>query len=121
MPVTGKLYDPGTPSALEAALAQQVASGQSPFAGALLTGYGLQRQQNVAAVNEAQAQSHLADLANLLAQERMKVTGSLAGSALSSGRGIGPALGAANSALGMGMDPGQVAAAGARADLGEQP
>jgi transcription elongation GreA/GreB family factor len=62
-----KLYDPGTPSALEAALAQQVASGQSPFAGALLTGYGLQRQQNVAAVNEAQAQSHLADLANLLA------------------------------------------------------
>jgi hypothetical protein len=112
-----KLYDPGTPSALEAALAQQVASGQSPFAGALLTGYGLQRQQNVAAVNEAQAQSHLADLANLLQQERMKATGSLAGSALSSGRGIGPALGAANSALGMGMDPGQVAAAGARADL----
>jgi hypothetical protein len=53
MPVTGKLYDPGAPTALEAALAQQVASGQSPFAGALLTGYGLQRQQNVAAVNEA--------------------------------------------------------------------
>jgi hypothetical protein len=117
MPATGKLYDPGTPSALEAALAQVVASGQSPFAGALLTGYGMQRQQNVAAVNEAQAQSHLADLANLLQQEKMKATGSLAGAALSSGRGVGPALGAANTALEMGMDPSAVAAAGADADL----
>src|SRR3954471_17268685 len=104
MPVTGKLYDPGTPSALEAALAQTVASGQSPFAGALLTGYGLQRQQNVQAVNEAQAASHLADLANALQQQRMQSTGSLAGAGLSSGRGIGPTLGAANEALGLGMD-----------------
>lgn len=117
MPVTGKLYDPGAPTALEAALAQQVASGQSPFAGALLTGYGLQRQQNVAAVNEAQAQSHLADLANLLQQEKMKATSSLAGAALSSGRGIGPTLGAANEGLGLNMDPSAVAAAGADADL----
>src|SRR3954471_2618314 len=96
MPVTGKLYDPGSPTALEAALAQTVASGQSPFAGTLLAGYAAQRQQNVAAVNEAQAQSHLADLANLLQQERMKSASSLAGAGLSSGRGIGPTLGAAN-------------------------
>lgn len=117
MPVTGKLYDPGTPSALEAALAQQVATGQSPFAGALLTGYGLQRQQNVAAVNEAQAASHLADLANALQQQRMQSTGSLAGAGLSSGRGIGPTLGAANEALGLGMDPSQIADASAEAEL----
>jgi hypothetical protein len=70
MPATGRLYDPGAPTALEAALAQQVASGQSPFAGSLLTAYGLQRQQNVAAVNEAQAQSHLLDLANALRQQQ---------------------------------------------------
>jgi hypothetical protein len=117
MPVTGKLYDPGAPTALEAALAQQVASGQSPFAGALLTGYGLQRQQNVAAVNEAQAQSHLLDLANALQQQRMQSASSLAGAGLSSGRGIGPTLGAANQALGLGMDQGQITDAGAQADL----
>jgi hypothetical protein len=117
MPVTGKLYDPGTPSALEAALAQTVASGQSPFAGALLTGYGLQRQQNVAAVNEAQAESHLADLANALAQQRMQSASSLASAGLSSGRGVGPTLGAANEALGLQMDPGQISDAGAQADL----
>jgi hypothetical protein len=117
MPTTGRLYDPGAPTALEAALAQQVASGQSPFAGSLLSAYGLQRQQNVAAVNEAQAQTHLADLANLLAQEKLKGTTSVAGAALSSGRGIGPTLGAANTTLGMGMDPNAVAATGAQADL----
>jgi hypothetical protein len=117
MPTTGRLYDPGAPTALEAALAQQVASGQSPFAGSLLTAYGLQRQQNVAAVNEAQAQTHLADLANLLAQQKMQSTSSVAGAALSSGRGIGPTLGAANSALGLGMDQCQIAATGAEADL----
>jgi hypothetical protein len=117
MPATGRLYDPGAPTALEAALAAQVGTGQSPFAGALLTGYGLQRQQNVAAVNEAQAQSHLLDLANALAQQRMQSASSLAGAGLSSGRGIGPTLGAANSALGLGMDPGQISDAGAQADL----
>jgi hypothetical protein len=117
MPVTGKLYDPGTPSALEAALAQVVASGQSPFAGALLTGYATQRQQNVQAVNEAQAQSHLLDLANLLQQEKMKSATSLAGAGLSSGRGIGPTLGAVNNAVGLGMDPSEIAAAGAQADM----
>jgi hypothetical protein len=116
MPVTGKLYDPGAPSPLETALAQQVASGQSPFAGSLLTAYGLQRQQNVAAVNEAQAQSHLADLANALQQQRMQSASSLAGAGLSSGRGIGPTLGAANSALGLDMDQGQIATAAAEAD-----
>jgi hypothetical protein len=117
MPATGRLYDPGAPSALEAALAQQVASGQSPFAGALLTGYGLQRQQNVAAVNEAQAQTHLLDLANALRQQRMQSASSLAGAGLSSGRGIGPTLGAANSALGLGMAQGQISDAAAQADL----
>jgi hypothetical protein len=116
MPVTGKLYDPGVPSALEAALAQQVASGQSPFAGSLLTGYGLQRQQNVAAVNEAQAQSHLLDLANALRIQNTQTSGSVAGAALSSGRGIGPALGAVNQAAGLGMDPNAIAAAAADAD-----
>jgi hypothetical protein len=117
MPVTGKLYDPGSPTALEAALAQQLASGQTPFAGALLASYGLQRQQNVAAVNEAQAQSHLADLANALQQQRMQSASSLAGAGLSSGRGIGPTLGAANEALGLGMDQGQISDAGTQADL----
>jgi hypothetical protein len=117
MPVTGKLYDPGSPTALEAALAQQVATGQTPFAGALLASYGLQRQQNVAAANEAQAQSHLLDLANTLKQQRMQSASSLAGAGLSSGRGIGPTLGAANSVLGLGMDPGQISDAGAQADL----
>src|SRR3954466_3111352 len=108
MPATGRLYDPGAPSALEAALAQQVAGGQSPFAGSLLTAYGLQRRQNVAAVNEAQAQSHLLDLANALRQQDIQTSGSVAGAALSSGRGIGPALGAVNSAAGLGMDQGQI-------------
>jgi hypothetical protein len=117
MPATGKLYDPGAPTALEAALAQTVASGQSPFAGSLLTGYGMQRQQNVEAVNEAQAQTHLLDLANLLQQEKMKAASSLAGAGLSSGRGIGPTLGAANETLGLGMNPGQISDAGAQADL----
>jgi hypothetical protein len=116
MPTTGRLYDPGAPTALEAALAQQVASGQSPFAGSLLSAYGLQRQQNVAAVNEAQAQTHLLDLANTLHQQQMQTSGSVAGAALSSGRGIGPALGAVNRAGGLGMDPNAVAAAGAQAD-----
>jgi hypothetical protein len=116
MPTTGRLYDPGAPTALEAALAQQVASGQSPFAGSLLTGYSLQRQQNVAAVNEAQAQTHLLDLANTLRQQQMQTSGSVAGAALSSGRGIGPALGAVNSAGGLGMDQGQIDAAAAEAD-----
>jgi hypothetical protein len=89
-----------------------------PFAGALLTGYGLQRQQNVAAVNEAQAQSHLLDLANVLQQQRMQSAGSLAGAGLSSGRGIGPTLGAANEALGLGMDArSDHTTAGAQADL----
>jgi hypothetical protein len=108
MPVTGKLYDPGAPTALEAALAQTVASGQSPFAGTLLAGYTAQRQQNVAAVNEAQAQSHLLDLANALRQQEIQTSGSVAGAALSSGRGIGPALGAVNKAAGLGMDQGQI-------------
>jgi hypothetical protein len=117
MPATGRLYDPGAPAALEAALAAQVGTGQSPFAGALLTGYGLQRQQNVAAVNEAQAQSHLLDLANTLRQQQMQSASSLAGAGLSSGRGIGPTLGAANSVLGLGMDQGQISDAGAQADL----
>jgi hypothetical protein len=117
MPATGRLYDPGAPTALEAALAAQVGTGQSPFAGALLTGYGLQRQQNVAAVNEAQAQSHLLDLANALRQQQMQSASSLAGAGLSSGRGIGPTLGAANSVLGLGMDQGQISDAGAQADL----
>jgi hypothetical protein len=117
MPATGRLYDPGAPTALEAALAQQVASGQSPFAGSLLTAYGLQRQQNVAAVNEAQAQSHLLDLANALQQQRMQTSGSVAGAALSSGRGIGPALGAVNSAGGLGMDQGQIDTTAAEADV----
>jgi hypothetical protein len=117
MPTTGRLYDPGAPTALEAALAQQVASGQSPFAGSLLTAYGLQRQQNVAAVNEAQAQTHLLDLANTLRQQQMQTSGSVAGAALSSGRGIGPALGAVNSVGGLGMDQGQIDATAADADL----
>jgi hypothetical protein len=117
MPATGRLYDPGAPTALEAALAQQVASGQSPFAGSLLTAYGLQRQQNVAAVNEAQAQSHLLDLANALRQQDIQTSGSVAGAALSSGRGIGPALGAVNNAAGLGMDQGQIDTTAAEADL----
>jgi hypothetical protein len=117
MPATGRLYDPGAPTDLEAALAQQVASGQSPFAGSLLTAYGLQRQQNVAAVNEAQAQSHLLDLANALRQQDIQTSGSVAGAALSSGRGIGPALGAVNSAAGLGMDQGQIDATAAEAEL----
>jgi hypothetical protein len=116
MPATGKLYDPGAPTALEAALAQTVASGQSPFAGTLLAGYAAQRQQNVAAVNEAQAQSHLLDLANALRQQDIQTSGSVAGAALSSGRGIGPALGAVNKAAGLGMDPNAIAAAAADAD-----
>jgi hypothetical protein len=117
MPATGRLYDPGAPTALEAALAQQVAAGQSPFAGSLLTAYGLQRQQNVAAVNEAQAQSHLLDLANALRQQDIQTSGSVAGAALSSGRGIGPALGAVNRAAGLGMDQGQIDTTAADADL----
>jgi hypothetical protein len=117
MPATGRLYDPGAPTALEAALAAQVATGQSPFAGSLLTGYSLQRQQNVEAVNEAQAQSHLLDLANALRQQKMQTAGSVAGAALSSGRGIGPALGAVNSAGGLGMDQGQIDTTAAEADL----
>jgi hypothetical protein len=117
MPATGRLYDPGAPTALEAALAQQVAAGQSPFAGSLLTAYGLQRQQNVAAVNEAQAQSHLLDLANALRQQDIQTSGSVAGAALSSGRGIGPALGAVNNAAGLGMDQGQIDTTAADADL----
>src|SRR3954447_14184448 len=116
MPATGRLYDPGAPTALEAALAAQVGTGQSPFAGALLTAYGLQRQQNVAAVNEAQAQSHLLDLANTLRQQQMQSASSLAGAGLSSGRGIGPTLGAANSALGLGMDQSQIDTTAAEAD-----
>jgi hypothetical protein len=117
MPATGRLYDPGSPTALEAALAQQLASGQTPFAGALLSSYGLQRQQSVEAVNEAQAQSHLLDLANTLKQQRMQSASSLAGAGLSSGRGIEPTLGAANSALGLGMDQRQISDAAAQADL----
>jgi hypothetical protein len=117
MPATGKLYDPGSPTALEAALAQTVASGQSPFAGALLTGYATQRQQNVAAANEAQAQSHLLDLANALRIQDTQTAGSVAGSALSSGRGIGPALGAVNRVAGLGMDQGQIDTTAAEADL----
>jgi hypothetical protein len=116
MPATGRLYDPGAPTALEAALAQQVASGQSPFAGSLLTAYGLQRQQNVAAVNEAQAQSHLLDLANALNIQGTQTAGSVAGAALSSGRGIGPTLTAVNQRAHLGMDPGQIAATAAEAD-----
>jgi hypothetical protein len=116
MPATGRLYDPGSPNALETALAQQLATGQTPFAGALLSSYGLQRQQNVAAVNEAQAQSHLLDLANALRQQQMQSASSLAGAGLSSGRGIGPTLGAANSALGLGMDQGQIDTTAAEAD-----
>jgi hypothetical protein len=117
MPATGRLYDPGAPTALEAALAQQVASGQSPFAGSLLTAYGLQRQQNVAAVNEAQAQTHLLDLANALRIQNTQTSGSVAGAALSSGRGIGPALGAVNKAAGLGMDQGQIDTTAAQADI----
>jgi hypothetical protein len=117
MPATGRLYDPGAPTALEAALAAQVATGQSPFAGSLLTGYSLQRQQNVEAVNEAQAQTHLLDLANALRQQQMQTSGSVAGAALNSGRGIGPALGAVNSVGGLGMDQGQIDTAAAEADL----
>jgi hypothetical protein len=116
MPATGRLYDPGAPTALETALAQQVASGQSPFAGSLLSAYGLQRQQNVAAVNEAQAQTHLLDLANTLRQQQMQTSGSVAGAALSSGRGVGPALGAVNRAGGLGMDQGQIDTTAAEAD-----
>jgi hypothetical protein len=116
MPATGRLYDPGSPTALETALAQQLGTGQTPFAGALLSSYGLQRQQSVAAVNEAQAQSHLADLANALRQQQMQSASSLAGAGLSSGRGIGPTLGAANSALGLGMDQGQIDTTAAEAD-----
>jgi hypothetical protein len=98
-------------------LAAQVGTGQSPFAGALLTGYGLQRQQNVAAVNEAQAQTHLLDLANALRIQNTQTSGSVAGAALSSGRGIGPALGAVNRAAGLGMDQGQIDTTAAQADL----
>lgn len=119
MPYTARLYDPGTPSALEAALAAQVGQGTNPFAGALLTGYSLQRQMGAEATNQATMAQHMADLATVLRQKQIEGATSLGQSALSSGRDI-DILNTVGQALGIPIDPDAVARASALAGASTQ-
>lgn len=116
MPYTARLYDPGTPSPLEAALAAQVGSGQSPFAGAMLGGYGLQRQLNAEATNQATMQQHMADLQNILQQKQIEGSVNLGQSALTSGRDL-DILNTVGQVLGIPINPEAVAQAGQLAGL----
>jgi hypothetical protein len=115
----GRMFYSGDPTPLEGALAQQVASGTSPFAGALLTGYATQRQVNAQNLNQMQQQQYLMGLQSALQVERLKAQASILGSQAKGGHGLGSMMEAANTG-GLGTyDPSDIARERALGTAGE--